>query len=400
MDTNHRGGPPGFVRVVSNTPSGAVLVWPEYSGNRLYQTLGNLQTTPLAGLVFPDFDTSDVLYLTGKTEILLAKDAATLLPRSNLAVKITLAAARFVEKGLPFRGQLGERSPYNPTVRYLPTEKIAPGPAQEIAHNSMHAKLMQKQILTPTIARFRFRILDPAAGIAAGTGAKKWKPGQYVALSFADELDFGYSHMRDDDPRSLNDDFLRTFTVSSHPDAKGVPDGEFEITVRNVGHVTSYLFRQDERHALEIPLRGFGGEFRLEQKKDRRSIVPFIASGIGITPALAQLPELDIERFRLFWSVGVKDAGLVHDTFRLFPELPKSSVLFLTGDESGLSGKDKKVFTEVNSSGAKIERRRLQSQDLEGVEAEEWYTCTGTVLRTSILNWLAAKRVIYEDFSY
>lgn len=43
MDTNIRGGPPGFVRVQSNESSGAVLVYPEYSGNRLYQTLGNLQ---------------------------------------------------------------------------------------------------------------------------------------------------------------------------------------------------------------------------------------------------------------------------------------------------------------------------------------------------------------------
>lgn len=63
MDTNHRGGPPGFVRVAKNDEGGVVLVYPEYSGNRLYQTLGNLQVNPLAGLVFPDFESSDVLYV-------------------------------------------------------------------------------------------------------------------------------------------------------------------------------------------------------------------------------------------------------------------------------------------------------------------------------------------------
>lgn len=63
MDTNHRGGPPGFVRVAKNDEDGVVLVYPEYSGNRLYQTLGNLQAKPLAGLVFPDFESSNVLYV-------------------------------------------------------------------------------------------------------------------------------------------------------------------------------------------------------------------------------------------------------------------------------------------------------------------------------------------------
>lgn len=102
MDTNFRGGPPGFVRLMSNGPSGSVLVYPEYSGNRLYQTLGNFQMTPLAGYFFPDFDTGNALYVTGTPEILIGKDAADLLPRSNLAVKLTVTSARFVEKSLAF----------------------------------------------------------------------------------------------------------------------------------------------------------------------------------------------------------------------------------------------------------------------------------------------------------
>ncbi|KAJ5773173.1 hypothetical protein N7457_008069 [Penicillium paradoxum] len=116
MDTNTRGGPAGFMRVESNNASGAVIVYPEYSGNRLYQTLGNLATTPLAGFVVPDFDTGNVLYFTGSTETLVGKDAAAILPRSNLAVRVTIAAAVFVENGLSFRGEAGELSPYNPST--------------------------------------------------------------------------------------------------------------------------------------------------------------------------------------------------------------------------------------------------------------------------------------------
>lgn len=113
MDTNHRGGPPGFFRVESNEVSGAVLCWPEYSGNRLYQTLGNLAINPLAGICVPDFETGDMLYMTGTTEILVGEDAAAILPRSNLCVRLTVTAARFVTQALPFRGKAGERSPYS-----------------------------------------------------------------------------------------------------------------------------------------------------------------------------------------------------------------------------------------------------------------------------------------------
>ena len=125
VDTNHRGGPAGFVRLISNDESGAVIVYPEYSGNRMYETLGNLKMNPLAGITVPDFDTGDVLYMTGKTEILIGKEASSVLLRSNLAVKLAVTSARFVEKGLTFKGIPEESSPYNPPVRYAANEKIA-----------------------------------------------------------------------------------------------------------------------------------------------------------------------------------------------------------------------------------------------------------------------------------
>ena len=199
MGTNHRGGQPGFVRVAKNDASGTVLVYPELSGNRLYQTLGNLYTTPRAGLIFPDFNTGDALYLTGTTEIILGKDAAAILPRSNLVVKLHVFSARFVRNSLSFRGTGLERSPYNPPVRYLPAEKALPD-AQTSNSKVVYAKLLARDRLTPTIARFRFGISDSEA-------LGRWTPGQYVALAFEDELSVGYSHMRDDDPKSLNDDY-------------------------------------------------------------------------------------------------------------------------------------------------------------------------------------------------
>ncbi|MEU6876986.1 pyridoxamine 5'-phosphate oxidase family protein [Streptomyces sp. NPDC046712] len=61
-DASHRGGNPGFVRVVSP----AELSWQDYPGNAMFLTLGNLETDGRAGLLFLDWHTGTTLQLTGR----------------------------------------------------------------------------------------------------------------------------------------------------------------------------------------------------------------------------------------------------------------------------------------------------------------------------------------------
>ncbi|KAH8705026.1 putative oxidoreductase [Talaromyces proteolyticus] len=389
MDTNYRGGPSGFVRVISNTSDGAVLVYPEYSGNRLYQSLGNMVINHRAGIVFPDFETGNALYITATTEIFIGEDADAILPRSNLVIKMTVVGARFVQKALAFRGVPGEQSPYTPPMRYLRNEKADIISSAEQT-NSIMAKVIQKEILNPSTARFRFRLLSP-------TNLPKYKPGQYAIFSFKDELDLGYSHMRDDDPLSLNDDLIRTFTVSSFP-GHGLPDNEFEITVRKNRKVTSHLFQWNPRTDLEVPMMGFGGSFHID-KNSKDTLIPFIAGGIGITPLLGQLPGLDMSRLRLFWSVSISDIGLVQDTFDRFPNLPSSTTLFITQTDIIENNAMKNELISILKSGAIVRRRRIEAKDLD-VFADTFYLCAGSTLRASVLGWLKGKNVIYENFTY
>ncbi|KAI9841725.1 MAG: hypothetical protein M1838_003441 [Thelocarpon superellum] len=391
MDTNHRGGPPGFVRVISNKAQNVQVIWPEYSGNRLYQTLGNLANTPVAGLCFPDYRSGDVLYITGSTETLVGPDAAHYLPRSNLAVKVQVTAARFVKTGLAFRGEMGDFSPYNPPVRYLPTERntAVGGDANEVS-----AMIIKKEIITPTIARFRLRLKGPAAG-------RRWKAGQYLAMSLEDELSMGYSHMRDDDPKSLNDDFVRTFTVSSSPGAPELNEDELEITIRKVGVATEFLFRTEPRVQLEIPLRGFGGEFIFEQKAGE--VMPLIAGGIGITPLLAQLPLLTLSDLRLFWAIRLDDVNLVSDTFHRHPSLADVATILVTGAASVLSRQQESKLQQLAQAGAKVERRRMAKEDLQVLDHSSisaWYLCTGPALKKTVTDWLEGQRVVFENFDY
>ena len=66
MDASHRGGAPGFVSV---SDDGRRLRFPDYSGNNFFNTLGNLQRDPRAGLLFVDFDGGGLLHLTGRMTI-------------------------------------------------------------------------------------------------------------------------------------------------------------------------------------------------------------------------------------------------------------------------------------------------------------------------------------------
>jgi ferredoxin-NADP reductase/predicted pyridoxine 5'-phosphate oxidase superfamily flavin-nucleotide-binding protein len=382
MDVNHRGGPAGFVRIIDAT----TIAYPEYSGNRLYQSLGNLQLNPRIGITFPDYETGNVLYITGTTEILAGVDGAALLPGSNLAVKITVVEARLVTTGLPFRGVKKTPSPYNPLVRTLASEGNIKG---GISASRTTASLTKKEVLTPSIARFTFSVEEPI----------EYRPGQWVALDFSAELDIGYEHMRDEDPGSLNDDFVRTFTISSAPKLDSGRDSEFQITIRKVGTVTKFLFQQNERAGLEIGVLGVGGEFRVGKAGESKAI--FVAGGVGITPLFGQIGGLDLKagRFKLLWAVRGDDVGLVRDTFRRYPGLGVCTTVFLTGGGSETMQELAEMRDEVKAEAAVVERRMLK-RDVQGMQADSWYVCAGKGMRKEVMGWLEGQKVVFEDFDY
>ena len=64
-DASHRGGPPGFVTIESP----ARLRWPDYSGNNMFNSLGNLTVNPRCGLLFVDFTRGATLQLRGNARV-------------------------------------------------------------------------------------------------------------------------------------------------------------------------------------------------------------------------------------------------------------------------------------------------------------------------------------------
>jgi len=64
-DVSHRGGKPGFVKIENERS----FVFPDFSGNYHFNTVGNILLNPKAGFLFIDFESKDLLYLTGTAKI-------------------------------------------------------------------------------------------------------------------------------------------------------------------------------------------------------------------------------------------------------------------------------------------------------------------------------------------
>jgi hypothetical protein len=62
-DVAHRGGPPGFLEL---DPSGRRLTWPEYVGDGVFKSAGNVRATGIMTLLVPDHDSGDGVELVGR----------------------------------------------------------------------------------------------------------------------------------------------------------------------------------------------------------------------------------------------------------------------------------------------------------------------------------------------
>lgn len=310
LGINHRGGRPGWVRVKPS--DGCTLVIPDYSGNRFMSSLGNIEYTPVASVLIVDFSTGDVLYLTGDAENLQGEAAEHIMPTHKSLTTLRVTGYRFVKDALPLRQKEDiEPSPYSPPVKLLKEEIELQG-----AHTTFfggvggklpQATLQRVDLHSPTIATFTFK-----------SAPLSIRPGQAIILDFKALLgDPQYRHMSEGKPSLVNDDLIRTWTVSSyHPqtpaDAEGLESqSNFRLTMKEKegGLVTGALFniarglKASKPHLLadvtpfniEAGIVGVSGDFYLPLDEapsegwTQTQQLFWAAGGIGLTPFLVML---------------------------------------------------------------------------------------------------------------
>lgn len=110
LDVSHRGGDPGFVQLL---PDGRIRL-PDYTGNSLFNSLGNILIDPRIALAIPNLRTGTILQITGTATIAWHdRDDDDSTGGTHRFVDITPFSWRTEEGGPVSRGA-SELSPFNP----------------------------------------------------------------------------------------------------------------------------------------------------------------------------------------------------------------------------------------------------------------------------------------------
>lgn len=318
-DASHRGGRPGFVRVESPTH----LWWPDYPGNGLFNTLGNIAASAQAGLVFVDWDRAATLHLHGRAELEHAPASAPLADGSPRLVHLHIDAVRHIPHTLPYRFTFSAAgaSPFNPKISGRGADRA---PAQASAAR-LRVVLLSKTPVTANVATFRFRP-DPAASPANPLlfRLRTHFPGEYVtfdltpAASPTTDATSHTAHAKKHSSETASASLTRSWTISSAPSVL-IPAAptEFTISVKREPHGLASRFLHDRLRvgdALDVLAVDGGGQMSLFQewpvdtlppddllaafppaaipailRNVAYSTIATVTAGIGITPVMANL---------------------------------------------------------------------------------------------------------------
>lgn len=258
VDVSHRGGRPGFVKVDGNR-----LTIPDYAGNLHFNTLGNLQSNPRAGLLFVDFASGDVLQISGRTELLL--ESPLIVAFEGAERLWTVDVERVVRRpaAVSIRWQFEGFSPTSlMTGTWAHAEQRLKQQAQRKHWHRWRVTRVEQES-----SDIRSLYIEAQDGVAV-----PFLPGQHIPLRLT--LDGG-------------EVLIRTYSLSSAPS-----DGHLRISIKAQGPASRHLHeRLGVGDLLEIrhPL----GSFTLDGESERPVVL--LGAGVGITPLLSMAREL-VER--------------------------------------------------------------------------------------------------------
>lgn len=110
MDASHRGGNPGFIHVLD----AKTIMFPDYFGNSMFNTLGNIYSNPLSGLLFINYEHGHSLHLTGSAKIIWDEEESAVFPGAERLVRFEISEVVQLENATELRWEDTELSPYNP----------------------------------------------------------------------------------------------------------------------------------------------------------------------------------------------------------------------------------------------------------------------------------------------
>jgi ferredoxin-NADP reductase/predicted pyridoxine 5'-phosphate oxidase superfamily flavin-nucleotide-binding protein len=266
-DVSHRGGRPGFVKVEDER----TLLVPDFTGNFLFMTLGNLQLNPRAGVLFIDFDSGDLLTLTGTAEVVWGGDELKAFDGAERAWRFRIEAGWRLREALPLRWAYRELSPHS-AITGTWAEAEAKREAQRLAQTWRPYRVCRIVDESSVIRSFH---IAPADGHAV----PPYLAGQHLPIRLQ-------TAAADATVETLH----RTYTISQAPSDEGL-----RLSVKREGRASRHLHDQ-VREGDVIEALGPRGQFTIDATLRRPAVL--IGAGVGITPMVAFARHVVSEGFR------------------------------------------------------------------------------------------------------
>lgn len=255
VDVSHRGGRAGFVRVEGNR-----LTIPDYAGNLFFNTLGNLQANPIAGLLFVDFASGDVLQLSGRTELLLDSPLIKAFEGAERLWTVEVEHVVLRPAAVGIRWQFHD---YAPTSLATGTWAEADERVRQYEQRRQWQQWRVARVLLES-SDIRSLFLEPLDNAAV-----PFVPGQHLPLRIM---------------APEQNALVRTYSISSAPS-----DGHIRISVKLQGQASRHLHEKVRVGDL-LEVRAPLGSFTLVD--DIARPVVLIGAGVGITPMISMAREL------------------------------------------------------------------------------------------------------------
>lgn len=106
-DASHRGGRPGFVKVLDDRR----FVFADFRGNNAYNTIGNIVRNPKAGFLFIDFETGGMLTMTGEARIIWDGPEVEAFEGALRLIEFQVDEVRRIKSGFAHRSVFMEYAP-------------------------------------------------------------------------------------------------------------------------------------------------------------------------------------------------------------------------------------------------------------------------------------------------
>ncbi|MDH3915361.1 MAG: pyridoxamine 5'-phosphate oxidase family protein [Chromatiales bacterium] len=271
VDVSHRGGRPGFVRVDDDN----TLSFPDFTGNMHFNTLGNLLLDPRAGLLFIDYETRDLLFLTGRSEIVWEAEELEAFTGAERLVRFHIDAGRRLPGALPIRWSFRD---YSPVLEQTGTwEEVAATLSARREGNVLREYSVTKIVEESRTIRSYY--LAPADGgdVPCHTA------GQFLPLELH--------------PPGSDEVIRRTYTISNAPDGESLRlsiKRETAPTPDVPAGVSSTYFHDQIDVGSSLHALAPRGTFTLD--RDACRPVVLISAGVGVTPMVAMLEQIVMGR--------------------------------------------------------------------------------------------------------